>query len=323
MWRTGSTWLWQCFRREPAFHCYYEPLHHDLLSHTHELDRAALLRGMTRHMRHPDLSRPYFEEYPVVQNGGVPYYLKRFAHERYCLSEHDEDPELEQYFYNLCCFAYDQGRVPVFQPNRMLLRSRWFCAHFHALHVFVMRNYADVWRSMRSFENQFFPSIILCTIAQNQRHPLFRRLTARFPLPCHRDESVLTEYEYYLREMLRDTVRAFACFYYFYVLTSLYNLACADVLVDIDAVSGDAAFRETVQRRFAGLTLPVSLDDCRITHSSTQIPEDSEDLRGEMERIAVDTLRSEAGLTARGVLKCRAAMGGASYQWVRRLTELM
>ena len=321
LWRTGSTWLWEGFRRNSSYHCYYEPCHEYLLFHTPEQDRQLLEQRAPAAMHHPDLDRPYYFEYPCLPTGGVPYYRKRFAYQRYCLSADDEDFELQQYFLNLCRHARSLSRLPVFQPNRMLLRSRWFCARFRALHIFLIRNYADVWRSMRRFENQFFPSMVACIVAQNQNHQYFRPLAKRFPLPAFTDPAVTREHEFYREVFLRDIRRGFACFYYFYVLTTLYNIDCADIVIDIDSIDSDPGRLLRLQQQFAARGVNAVLRECIVESRDTIIEEDTLDLRQEMEELAMKALCEEPDFSRRRVRARTRYLGNDLGQWMRRLVQ--
>ncbi len=178
MWRTGSTYVWHKYRQTGLCHCYLEPLHEEMLVLDPARNRARFLAGEPSLLRHPDLSEPCFAEYPVRPGGGVPGYLKRFAYERYVLEGDDQDVELESYIAGLRAWAEDRGRIGVFQPNHALLRSEWICRRFGSFHIFLVRHPWDVWRSMTSYPNLYFPGAILNTISHNRESPYFTAFLA-------------------------------------------------------------------------------------------------------------------------------------------------
>jgi hypothetical protein len=112
MWRTGSTYVWKKFRDQPQYRAYYEPLHESLgtARPVGRLLPAALAatrtRGRNRGLRHPDLDRPYLDEYPLRWwAGGVRHFKTKFAQERYWLDPDDVDADLLRYISSLVSFA--------------------------------------------------------------------------------------------------------------------------------------------------------------------------------------------------------------------------
>lgn len=321
-WRTGSTWLWERFRRNPAYHCFYEPCHEGLLNHSPGRDEDWLEQRFPAVMRHPELDAPYYAEYPFLPGGGVPFFQKRFAYERYYLSADDEDFELQHYFHNLCRHARARSRIPLFQPNRLLLRSRWFCARFGALHVFLVRNYADVWISMRRYENQYFPAMVVRLIAQNQSHEYFRPFTRHFPLPLFVDPDAEREFAFYRQVLLEDIRRGFACFYYFYVVTTLYNLHCADIIVDIDALAADSGRVRLLEQQFARRGIHVDLSGCSIASGHRDIPENTPEIRKELEQLGLASLRKAEYFDLSCVRRRTQSLGRTARDWAMHVIEL-
>lgn len=95
-WRTGSTAIFNAFRADLRFMCFYEPLHEGL-------------RGMTaskamrydaddvRRMGHEGLSKPYFAEYCQLLEGrrGVPAFPARCSKRLRAGSRQNSLPRIE------------------------------------------------------------------------------------------------------------------------------------------------------------------------------------------------------------------------------------
>ena len=262
LWRTGSTYVWHKYRQTGRCHCYLEPLHEAMLDLDPLGHRAAFLAGEPRLLRHPDLLEPCFAEYPVGPRGGVPGYQKRFGYERYVLEGGDDDSELEEYISGLMAGAKERDRICVFQPNRALLRSDWLCRRLGLFHIFLVRRPWDVWHSMLSYPVLYFPAAILNTVSQNRESPYFSPLVARHPIPVFNDSNSQWELARYA-EFARDRLDICeSIFFYFFAMTSLYNLRCCNAVLDINAITSDVGVRETTAAAMAAGGIHLTFDDC-------------------------------------------------------------
>jgi hypothetical protein len=78
LFRTGSTYIWNKFRQNPKYVCYYEPFHHVLA----DVTKAGIGSTLTTDfdaVGHPRLDRYYLSEYErLLQENtpGVPYFKK-------------------------------------------------------------------------------------------------------------------------------------------------------------------------------------------------------------------------------------------------------
>jgi hypothetical protein len=262
IWRSGSTYVWNKFRQTGQYHCYLEPFHEEMATLSAARDQEILASGLPALLRHPRVDQPYFAEYPVRPGGGVPGYLKRFGYERCMLSGNDRDDELEAYIASLAAYARERGKMAMFQPNRALLRSDWLCGRLGFTHVFLLRHPWKVWRSMMSYENLYFPGAILNTIGQNRELSCFAPIVSRYSIPriSHPDSRVeLAECSAFAREH-RDILDSI--FFYFYLLTTLYNLKCCDVALDLNRIGSDANARQRAEERLSRDGIGISLADC-------------------------------------------------------------
>lgn len=261
MWRTGSTYIWKKFRDLPGYRAYYEPLNETLwIVRPVETEIAP---EYTTKMRHPEMKEPFWKDFPLRAQGGVEHFLKVFSYEQYCLEPEARSPSLFRYIENLISFAELNGQVPVLQFNRALLRSGWLCKNFKPRTILLLRNPLDIWQSFLSV-NDYFVSGICLIIGQNRRHKVLGKIAERYDVPFFRGVSFVEEGEFYSLFALSKLDELYPMFYEFYMLTCLYNVAFADCVIDMNAVSTDSRKRSLVTDSLESLGIQISLDDCAI-----------------------------------------------------------
>lgn len=263
-WRTGSTYVWSKFREDPAYRCYYEPLHEALLEgRSADFERAFSVPGFYKSVGHPQQKQHYFAEYPLRITGGVESFEKRLPYEQYCLEVGQEDKGLTAYVDYLMQHAKQLEQRPMLQFNRGLLRSRWLRNKFNSIDILVLRRPGNVWRSMTAQAMDYYPVKIAYIVGQNRDHRFFAPLAERFQVPCLISKDLNTESQCYRDWAAENESALYALFYYFYALTFLYNIAEADVVLDLDAISESGSVRLVVESQLRKLRIPLNLSDCR------------------------------------------------------------
>jgi hypothetical protein len=292
-WRTGSTYIWSKFRAQDDFCAYLEPLHDAFIKTNVKVFEDQFDQKINRVLRHPELARHYFCEYPFRPEGGVEKFEEHFPYERYCLSEKDSDPALHAYIAHLILLARQKGQRPVLQFNRGLLRSRWLTRHFQPVNILLLRNPCDIWASFCSFSNPYFRAVLSCILGQNGSHPLFAPLWEIGDVPSFCRPDFEEDYSFYQRfaEQAGECLRL--PFYYFYALTSLYNLAACDVVIDINAITQSEAARRNVTQQLDALGIRISLDDCKIP--TTANASDDQAAGDTIQREVIPLLREHLG----------------------------
>ncbi len=263
-WRTGSTYVWSKFRANPAYRCYYEPLHEALLKgRSEDFKQAFSAPGFYQSVGHPQQPKHYFSEYPLQPEGGVAHFEKRLSYERYCLDENDQDTGLEAYVSYLIDHAREHEQRPILQFNRGLLRSRWLRKRFNSLDVLVLRRPGNVWRSIKVQALDYYAVKIACIVGQNREHRYFSSVADRFEVPSFKSENAAEECQFYCQWAAAREDVLYSLFYYFYSLTFLYNLSVADAVLDLDAISESVTVRLAVQSQLRSLRIPLDMSDCR------------------------------------------------------------
>lgn len=263
-WRTGSTYVWSKFREQARYRCYLEPLHEALIDQPESHFEQEYRDQVTQKLRHPSLERHYFAEYPFRAGGGVEKFAKDLPYKRYCLEPGEEDAALEEYVANLLAHAGAHGQVPVLQFNRGLLRSRWLHKKFNSLDVLLLRDPFETWLSYKSFADRYFITVTACIAGQNKDSMWFKPLQEIVEVPYFAGETFQEDFNFYYQFTGQHESKLYALFYYFFVLTFLYNLPSAHAIVDLDSLTRSADARTRVGGRLAAHGLAISLADCRL-----------------------------------------------------------
>jgi hypothetical protein len=260
LFRTGSTFIWNCLRQVPGLCAYYEPFHPELahVSAAHfkpwRDDGAA-----TDSISHPRLDRPYLDEYrPLLRADarGVPLYQTAFAFDDFLCR--DEHPEQKNYLDSLIAAA--RPRRAVLQFNRTAMRAEWFRMYYPDARQFYLVRHPD-----HQFQSQLaimhtlgldtFPVMDLMAVAINRDSAEFAPLTRLIPLPYCDSPDFSTRRRFFSRagSALLPSER-YALFYYLWFSALLENLGDPASILSIDALSLDAAYRRDMEQRFSGFT---------------------------------------------------------------------
>jgi hypothetical protein len=263
MWRTGSTYLWTKFREQVAYRAYYEPLNEALL-YAGNVARTLPDPDQTRRrLRHPPLGRPYFDEYPLRAGGGLSGFDDRLPYSRYCLSAGDLDVPLSGYIGGLIAHARANEQIPVFQFNRSLLRSHWLRERFSGVHILVIRDPYDVWRSMRT-QSLYFLAATCLILSENSAHPWIRPFARHWNPPSAGTHDLGKQFEYYESYAREAGNSLLPLFHAFYVYTIIHNAPIADVVIDMTQASSDASARAAMERALNASGIHFDLSDCEL-----------------------------------------------------------
>lgn len=165
--RSGSTLLWNLFRKTQVCTTFYEPCHDVLmerLQYSKEIDPT-----------HKDVDS-YWAEYVPIQKALLAKHKAEFGTQRLLLEESDSHPQLEKYINFLINAA---EKTPVLQFNRIDFRLPWFRKRFEDTRlIHLYRDPRDQWMSMAKnlpreawdnpFENTQYDLLIwACSLAEN------------------------------------------------------------------------------------------------------------------------------------------------------------
>lgn len=265
LWRAGSTYVWSRFRTLPQVCAYYEPFHEALGCETRqELARRAPDAWASRH---PTLDAGYFAEYlPLVGERGIPGFEKTFTIDHFFA----ESPEAEgRYVTALIGHAGRLGQRPVFGCCRTLGRAPWLRRRFRGTHIVLVRDPRQQWYSAyarrREAGQAYFEIMPYFILGKAELEPA-RRVARMLGLPAVDATTVDAEYRRYAAILeAADPEQSYAAFYAVLSLGLDRALPVADLVIDIDRLSGDPIYRIGVERAVAAKTrLPVSFGDAAV-----------------------------------------------------------
>lgn len=259
LYRTGSTYIFSKFRSNPSLYCYLEPFH-ELLRLYNRSEFEEQFAGKTTELRHPDLSREYFAEFPLAGEKGVPLFQKRFSYDDFCLRENDEYSELKSYLESLMRFAPTR---PSFHFCRSTLRARWLKKTFDSVNVYVLRSPRHQWESYITFDERYFNVVTMLIAGKHFRSPLFQPLHTWLYIPSFGHEDIQAEFSFYSYILAHYSLEEqYLVFYYVWLLSFLEALVVADVIIDIDLLSADRRLRRALESELAARGISVTFDDC-------------------------------------------------------------
>ncbi len=252
LFRTGSTYIWNKFRQNDRYYCYYEPLHQDFVSLSREHpDLWEFSRAVTEHMHFPDLDRSLTFEYHslfIPGEKGLPLFKKSFSFDEYC--HNGTNIGFKEYLDSLIRNAKD--KVPVLQFNRSPLRIRWFQSNYlDSVNIYLVRHPHDQFQSyvsmMRDNGLDIFITMDLMIAGKNQNAGLFKLLASRIPLVNFHHNNFQNERLIYgILGNCYSAREKFFIFYYIWLYAFYENVLNADLVINVDLLSSDSDYRKKV-----------------------------------------------------------------------------
>lgn len=135
--RSGSTMLWNIFRRLENVHAFYEPLHDEL---------KTLIRFPGPVQAEHYFVKSYFDDYASVSQA-ISLHQSTFAFDRLYLESSDSHVELKNYLDALIAAVPDQT-LGFFKFNRIDFRLGWIKKQYPQIPLLhLVRNPRDLWQS--------------------------------------------------------------------------------------------------------------------------------------------------------------------------------
>ena len=271
LFRSGSTYLFEVFRRSPAgYWCYQEPLNEYLRHAADAPDR--LLEISSRDgslLRHPALDKPYFWEFYQVRDAIAPLFRKELSYDGFFASTDSSSfRNLVPYLRALIDTA--QGR-PLFQCCRTTGRSAALREAFAGTHVHLWRNPHDQWWSYQV--GDYFNATTQRIFNAADLPPPLAAVKAICRIADFHDDDIDRE----LAHDRNHRLEAREDYVSFYALWLHSMLACehtADLSLNIDALTTSAAYRQRILDALAGIGIgDLDFSDCSIPQAPFGAPE--------------------------------------------------
>ncbi len=263
LFRAGSTWMFDRFRRATSrYWCYQEPYHEatiwlqsnpdDLLAFDHRASEA---------LRHPTLDRPYFAEVHELRDRVAHLFDKRISY--------------DSFFDTTSCPAFDAYTHALieFAPHRAMLQC---CRSFGrvqqirdvhgGIHIHLWRNPRDQWWSYQIGE--YFDAASLAILQADALPSALQAVADRIGIRPERRATFAEEYPRLLRFPI-DASGRYQAFYALWLFSQLSNHDIVDCNISIDALSAAPQEAESGAARLCELGIEgLDLSGCAVPHAT-------------------------------------------------------
>ena len=259
LWRAGSTYVFNVFRRSSAgYWAYQEPVHEIIMIAKNNPD---VLSGFTSEalapLRHPQLEKPYFYELQQTHQAWQPVVEKRIIYDDYFGATPVEP--LQHYYQALIDAAPAR---PVMQDCRTASRIGAIKQALGGVHVYLWRNPWDQWWSFKI--NNYFDAACQIILGAHGVPPFIVRLRDEIGYqPFHHDD-IGEEFQHFKQHPL-SSENSYLIFYTLWCHGLIEGTSQADLMINIDALSTSDKYRNDTEMRFVELDIPgVDFSDCEV-----------------------------------------------------------
>lgn len=260
LFRAGSTYLFQVFRRSDAGYCVYqEPLHETTFAAANNPEN--LLSGFgeveAKQIRHPRLNSGYFQELYDAWPAWKDSITEIMVYRNYFASK---ETELGIEFWE-SLIAAAKGR-PVFQECRTSGRIGTIKRALGGSHLYLWRNPWDQWWSYKI--NSYFNTVNQIIIhADNLPAPL-RLMLQALGLPEYGLQNLDEAFAFYSQRPLTSE-QSYLVFYMLWCLALKEGSRHADLLINIDRLSEATDYRSEMRSKMSDLGIDgIDFSDCQV-----------------------------------------------------------
>lgn len=290
LFRTGSTYIFEVFRRlGHRYTCFQEPLHEIAL---HAKTDAAILddpqdAGKVAALRHPPLSRSYFSELYEVADSCLPRLHESDIYDGYFGTE--TDARGIEYWQSLVDNA--SGR-PVIQECRSAGRIAAIRQRLGGYHVYLWRNPWDQWWSYQV--SPYFDLTTQLIFNAPNRPRLVQLVSDHVGFQPLQSQPLEVAYDQFTRQPMSPD-HAYQAFYTLWLLGLNEGLGHAHQLINIDQLSASNAARHNAQASLEEIGVSgISFEDC---HSPVSAFTEEEQRHFRMLETEIHQLWIKAGLS--------------------------
>lgn len=270
-WRCGSTYVWSRFRVSRLTTCFYEPFAERLAGSSKKRIGRDTASGWDS--RHPPMSAPYRNEYvPLLRflRRGVVGYREEFALARYF--PHDEIAGERTYLRRLIEHGQQRRTHPVMGFSRSLGRAAALKNEFGGYHIVIRRDPRSQWLSCRSYRKNGSASyfelchLLILALAPPDSPAGYLARSLRLPQLSSSVGSVRRNIELMQADLsLWGDELSYQAFIGVYLLSYATAAPAADLLLNMEQLSGSAPYRYGVQARIlSGTGIAVDFSDCAL-----------------------------------------------------------
>jgi hypothetical protein len=270
LFRTGSTYIWNKFRQNKNYYCYYEPFHPSMI----KINRNSIKNALTldyKSVHHPRIEKYYLMEYKNFLKGGkigVPFFKKSFAFDEFC--NLDENPDLKHYIDFLIQGA--GSKIALCQFNRTAFRVKWFQQYYpNSFNIYLIRSPRDQWQSYVELykRTRYIPffALDLLIVSKNLDRDSFLSISKHLPFFEFNADNLDWEIIFY--KTIVDSYsmeEQYFVFYYLWFKAFVENVLHSDLCININLLCQDSLYKRKIIDCFLAKGWPgINFQDSQIT----------------------------------------------------------
>lgn len=268
LFRSGSTYLFNVFRRSSAgYWCYQEPIHEMALFAKDDPDcLISFTQAHTELLRHPSLDRPYFFELHETIDYWRESLTKEIIYDDY-FGKHAED---DRAAYLRALIAGARGR-PVIQECRTASRVQAIRQDIGGVHLCLWRNPWDQWWSYKVTD--YFDTANQLILNAPDYSEVVTSLKQEIHFTDFHHKNIREEFAHFNERRL-SAENSYLVFYTLWCLGLLEGMSHADMLINIDTLSDSQNYRKTVLHHLTELGVGgISFADCSVAQAHYGVPD--------------------------------------------------
>lgn len=259
LFRSGSTYLFQIFRRSAAgYWCYQEPLH-EIAIFCRENPSGLKNEGeeTVQLLRHPKLDQSYFKELAEAWPIWKEVINEQIIYNAYFEAQ-GEDIGVA-YWQALVKAA--QSR-PVFQECRTSGRIHAIKTQMGGKHIYLWRNPWDQWWS---YKVTIYFDVANQLIVHARHAPAsVRSMLTELQLPCYEGSDLAGAFAFYNNQLLTSE-QSYLIFYLLWCLALREGSENADLMLNIDRLSDSAEYQLSTLRQLKDAGIDgIDFSDCHV-----------------------------------------------------------
>jgi hypothetical protein len=259
LWRAGSTYMFNAFRRASGLYtCYQESIHEIALQALDDPEILLAVTDLGQLKRHPKLDRPYFQELYDAYPNWARSIQKKLIYDQYF--DKTGSPELAQYLESL--IAVSQAR-PVFQECRTSGRIQATKNVLGGYHIYLLRNPHDQWWSI--LKDKYFSNALLMILNSEMSPKELNKISKEISFIKFRSDSIFDEFDFFDKLQYRLDIQ-YKIYFAVWILAYKEAWENADYILDMQALSSHKTYQShsIVSWQSNAAISGIDLSDCAI-----------------------------------------------------------
>lgn len=257
LFRSGSTWLFEQFRKSStSYWCYQEPYHEALIALNTNPDALLSFSETTvRELRHSNMKAPYFQEFYAIREELKGTFDKAISYDSFF------DPLVCPAFepYTKMLIHHAKGR-PVLQCCRSFGRVSFLKTAFPGTHILLWRDPVSQWLSYQI--NDYFDITSLSIINAINPPEVIQLLRSNIGFNEVRAEDFHEQYSTLLKFPI-DSKQRYQIFFALWLYHMIHNFPLCDMDINVDKLTQDLGYVEHKTEEFNKLGISdVNITQC-------------------------------------------------------------